>query len=145
MQAKEIVDYVKKLYEKNSFMKLCGIDILDISCGKATVGLKIENDKHTNINEKLHGGLLMTLMDNATGIAAASVGKRVVTVSTTVDFIKGANAGSFVEATANIRHIDTDRVIMEMNVTDKETGRILATGISCMLSIADFPGIPQEW
>lgn len=140
----EISAYIKELYAHNSFMKLCGIQIIDIACGKARVGLKIDPDRHTNLNNKLHGGLLMTLMDNATGIAAASVGKRVVTVSMTVDFIKGAEAGSFVEAEAVISYQDAANVNMSMNVLD-ENGRMLATGMSCMLAIADFPGIPDKW
>lgn len=144
MTPSEICAYIKELYTHNSFMKLCGIEITEIICGKARVGLRIDADKHTNLNNKLHGGLLMTLMDNATGIAAASVGKRVVTVSMTVDFIKAAEAGTFVEAEAIVSYQDAANLNMNMNIFD-ENGRMLATGISCMLAIADFPNIPAKW
>lgn len=144
MKADEIVSYVKEIYSQNKFMNYCGIKIIHIGCGKARVGLKIDPEKHTNLNNKLHGGLLMTLMDNATGIAAASVGKRVVTVSMTVDFIKSADAGSIVEAEAVISYMDKSTVNMNMNMYDAE-GKTMATGISSMLSIADYPGIPEKW
>lgn len=144
MTADDIIAHVREIYSKNKFMNYCGIRIVHISCGKARVGLTIDSEKHTNLNNKLHGGLLMTLMDNATGIAAASVSKRVVTVSMTVDFIKSADAGSVVEAEAVISYMDKSTVNMNMNMYDNE-GKILATGISSMLSIAEFPGIPEKW
>ncbi len=144
MTADEIVSYIKEIYSHNKFMNYCGIRIIHISCGKARVGLTIDPEKHTNLNDKLHGGLLMTLMDNATGIAAAAVGKRVVTVSMTVDFIKSAGAGTAVEAEAVVIYQDKAAINMNMNIYDAE-GRILATGISSMLAIADYPGIPDKW
>lgn len=140
----EVVSRVEEIYAGNKFMHYCGIRIVSISCGKARVGLTIDPQKHTNLNNKLHGGLLMTLMDNATGIAAASVGKRVVTVSMTVDFIRGAEAGTAVEAEAAISYRDEATIMMNINIYG-EDGKTLATGISSMLAIADFPGIPARW
>lgn len=145
MTFSEVDKRVRELYEHNSFMHLCGIEIVSIECGNARVGLHIDADKHTNLNDKLHGGLLVTLMDNATGIAAASIGKRVVTVSTTVNFLKGADVGDYVVAEASVRHIDESQVNMVMNVYDETKDKLLATGMSCMLAIGDFPGIPQKW
>ena len=84
-------------------------------------------------------------MDNATGIAAASIGKRVVTVSMTVDFIKGAQVGSLVEAEAHITHRDGNMLTMGIHMYDKDHNRLMASGINSMLTIADFPGIPENW
>ena len=145
MQKADVLARIKEIYADNSFMHLCGIQIKDIGCGSATVGLVIDGARHTNVNGKLHGGLLMTLMDNATGVAAASCGKRVVTVSMTVDFIKGAGVGDVVEARAHIRHMDTANINMEINVFNAATGKLLATGMSCMLAIDTFDGIPEKW
>lgn len=145
MAALDVEKHVRELYTHNSFMNLCGIEIVSIECGVARVGLTIDANKHTNLNDKLHGGLLVTLMDNATGIAAASIGKRVVTVSTTVNFLKGAGVGDYIEAEAKVRNVDNAQVNMVMNVYDKTNHKLLATGMSCMLAIANFTGIPQKW
>ena len=102
MQPEEIIRSVKDIYTHNAFMQHCGIKVHSISCGKAAVGLRIDPAIHTNLHGKLHGGLLTTLVDNATGIACAAMGKRVVTVSMTVDFIKGAPSGAMVEAQAEV-------------------------------------------
>ena len=61
------------------------------------MGIKVVDGWHTNLNASLHGGMFMTLMDNSTGIAAATMGKRVVTVTTSTTFIKGARIGDEVE------------------------------------------------
>ena len=145
MSPKEIYNYIDHLYKSNVFVQLCGIKIHSISCGRAAVGLRIDPAKHTNLNASIHGGLLMAIMDNATGIAAASIGKRVVTVSMTVDFIKGAQVGSLVEAEAYITHRDGNMLTMSIHMYDKDHNRLMASGINSMLIIADFPGIPENW
>lgn len=71
MQPEEIIRSVKDIYTHNAFMQHCGIKVHSISCGKAAVGLRIDPAIHTNLNGKLHEGLLTTLVDNATGIACA--------------------------------------------------------------------------
>lgn len=145
MTPKAIYDYIDELYTHNTFVQLCGIKTLDISCGQAAVGLRLDAAKHTNLNASIHGGLIMTLMDNATGIAAATIGKRVVTVSMTTAFIKGAPVGALVEATAKISHQDDNILTMNILVRDRENDIFLASGISSMFIIADFPGIPEKW
>lgn len=144
MRPNDVKAMIEIIYSENKFMHYCDIKIISVSCGKARVGLTVDPERHTNLNNKLHGGLLMTLMDNATGIAAASVGKRVVTVSMTVDFIKGADTGETVEAEAVISYQDKSAVMMNINVYN-DKNKIIATGISSMLIIADFPEIPAKW
>ena len=84
-------------------------------------------------------------MDNATGIACAAMGKRVVTVSMTVDFIKGAPSGAMVEAQAEVVSHNGQLITMQIHVYDTDADTLLATGSCCMLTIADFPGIPEKW
>lgn len=141
----DIISKVEELYAHNGFMNHCGIHIIDIACGKARVGLKVIDGIHTNLNSKIHGGLLMTLMDNATGIAGASIGKRVVTMSMTTSFIKDADVGALIEAEAVITSILEDKITMAITVTDKGNDKLLAIGISTMLVIANFEGIPEKW
>lgn len=56
------------------------------------------------------GGWWRTLADNATGIAGATIGKRVVTSTLAIDFIKGAPVGTTISATSHITHAD-DRLV----------------------------------
>ncbi len=145
MRPPEIIKFIKDLYQNNNFMQYCDIQVLDIRCGEASVGIEVNSTHHTNLNGRLHGGLLMTLIDNSTGIAAASVGKRAVSATTSITFIKGAKPGDFVIATANVLNVDGPVINLKIIAHDKATGNTLATCIATMVSIADFPGIPEKW
>lgn len=145
MQREAIIQAVKNLYEHNAFMHHCGIQIKSISCGKAVVELKVNPAIHTNLNDKLHGGLLMTLVDNSTGIVCASIGKKVVTVSTTVSFIKGAPAHALVEAQAEIISQHDGVFTVKVQVYNTNENQLLAVSTSTMLEIATFPDIPEQW
>lgn len=79
VEAEKIKAKVSEIYSHNNFMQECGIYIVDMSCGSATVAVKVDPERHANLNGMAHGGLVATLADNATGIAGATIGKRVVT------------------------------------------------------------------
>lgn len=141
----EILRKVKTIYDDNAFMRVCGISIHDIGCGWAKVGIKVSGDLHTNVNASLHGGMFMTLMDNSTGVAAATKGKRVITVTTSATFIKGAKVNEEVEAFGKVLDIVGDKVNMQMELHNLTTGELMAKAISCMLVIGEFDGIPEHW
>lgn len=141
----EVMQKVKDIYKDNAFVRVCGIQIHDVGCGWAKVGIKVNDDIHTNLNESLHGGMFLTLMDNSTGVAAAAMGKRVITVTTCACFIKGAKVGDEVEAFGQVIGIKGNKVNMQMELRNLTTGDLMATATSCMLVIANFEGIPEKW
>ena len=141
----EILQKVKDIYKDNAFVQVCKIQTHDIGCGWAKVGITVTEGLHTNLNASLHGGMFLTLMDNSTGVAAAAIGKRVITVTTSASFIKGARVGDEVEAFGQVIGIDGTKVNMKMELRNLTTGDLMATATSCMLVIADFPGIPMQW
>lgn len=142
---KEVLRKVNEIYAGNAFMHVCKIDIHDIGCGWAKVGIIVQDGHHTNLNSSLHGGMFLTLMDNSTGVAAATMGKRVITVTTSASFIKGAKIGDEVEAFGRVLNIEGSRVNMQMELRNLTTGDLMASATSCMLVISDFPGIPEQW
>ena len=84
----EYTQIIKDVYSINSFVKLCGMELVDVECGKVTLAMPIDAAKHTNLYEVAHGGSLAALADTALGMASASVGARVVTINYTINFIK---------------------------------------------------------
>lgn len=145
MEREQIIQRIKDIYAGNGFMHHCGIEVHEINCGSAKVGLRVKRGPDTNLNDKLHGGLLMTIMDNATGIACASLGKRAVTVSMTVNFIKSAPVGSLVEAEAVVKSVVDGMMDLVIHIHDLDHKKLLAVGLSTLMIIADFPGIPEKW
>ena len=77
MSAKEeYTQTIKNVYSINSFVKLCGMELVDVECGKVKLQMPIDASKHTNLYEVAHGGSLAALADTALGMASASVGAR---------------------------------------------------------------------
>ena len=49
MSAKqEYTQIIKDVYSINSFVKLCGMELVDVECGKVTLAMPIDAAKHTN-------------------------------------------------------------------------------------------------
>ncbi|MCQ2381647.1 MAG: PaaI family thioesterase [Acidaminococcaceae bacterium] len=142
----EILNKIRAIYDHNVFTHdCCGIEIRDISYGSAKLGIIVDKKKHINLNNSIHGGMTFTLMDNATGVAGATMGKRVVTVSTTATYLHTANPGDNIEAECNVLSVDGDKVNMEMFCRNLTTGELVGKATSCMLIIGTFPDIPEKW
>ena len=124
---------------------MCDIYIVDMSCGSAKVALKVDPEKHANLNGMAHGGLVATLADNATGIAGATIGKRVVTSTLAIDFIKGAPVGTTISATSHITHADDRLVTIKIDVRDMDNDTLVAKVTAAMIVVDTFPGIPAKW
>ena len=74
----------------------------------------------------VHGGALCTLADNAAGIAAHTDGRRYVTQTGTLHFLKNQGEG-VIRAQARVRHRGRSTALVEVDVTG-DGGKLLATG-----------------
>lgn len=145
VEAEKIKEKVSEIYSHNNFMQECGIYIVDMSCGSATVAVKVDPERHANLNGMAHGGLVATLADNATGIAGATIGKRVVTSTIATDFIKGAPVGTTISATSRITHADDRLVTINIEVRDLDNDILVAKATAAMIVVDTFAGIPEKW
>jgi uncharacterized protein (TIGR00369 family) len=71
--------------------------------------------KHLNRGGNLHGGMLMTLADNAMAIAArdASGAKRHATIELNIQFVGAVRLGEFVEAHPEVARATRSLVFMQ--------------------------------
>ena len=145
VEAEKIKAKVSEIYSHNNFMQECGIYIVDMSCGSATVAVKVDPKRHANLNGMAHGGLVATLADNATGIAGATIGKRVVTSTIATDFIKGAPVGTTISATSRITHADDRLVTINIEVRDLDNDTLVAKATAARIVVDTFAGIPEKW
>lgn len=140
----EYTQTIKKVYSINSFVKLCGIELVDVECGKVTLQMPIDSAKHTNLYEVAHGGSLAALADTALGIASASVGARVVTINYTINFIKNLHAGDIATAVAKVIHRGHKTIIIKVE-TRNNAGTLLTEMTGTMYVIGQFENIPEKW
>ncbi len=92
------MDKIKKLFEKDQYAKLSGIETLEINPGQAKCKMLIR-DIHRNGLGMTHGGALFTLADFTFSIAANSHGRYCVSLNATISYVKAAINGTlFAEA-----------------------------------------------
>jgi len=87
--------------------------------GKRTFGLRAEQ-RHTNHRGTVQGGLLSTFADFALGRAIeadADDGKDRATVSLTVDFLKPAKPGDWIESSARVDRVGATLAFADCSLT----------------------------
>lgn len=84
--------------KNNHFYNCLGIKLEKAYQGHSLQTIEITLGKHTNLYGYIHGGVIMSIGDSCMGIACASLGKKVVTVDTNINFIKNVQAPTIVKA-----------------------------------------------
>lgn len=87
--------------EHHPFSQSVGINVLSIQYRKSIVALKV-GEQHLNPNGTIHGGVLMTLADNAAGAAVLYTGQKTPTLDLHYRFLKPVYAGDYLIAEAEV-------------------------------------------
>ena len=117
MDSQTCLEILRNVYKDNQFISYCGITIDAVRYGEATLSLVVDNTKHTNQYGFTHGGALEALADIALGVACATVGKRVMTLSFNMNFIKNIHAGERATAVAVVRHNGRRTMVVDVDTT----------------------------
>ena len=119
MLAKEVTERLKK----NGFGNLCGLEILEAGDGCAT-GRFVLGPQHLNPLGSVHGGCIFTLMDSVAGVAVYTTGKTCTTLSSNVDFLKGAFGSGELIAKAWPVRVGNHVAVYDVMVTDDRERKI---------------------
>jgi acyl-CoA thioesterase len=114
-----------------------GINVGERGEGRATLSYVV-SPQHLRTFGLLHGGIVVTLLDTAMGIAVstrAAAGQDVVTAQINVNFIRPAWEGEILSAWAEVRHVGrrTAVAIGEIHTTG---GALVATGSATFLFVS---------
>ena len=144
MNAETCLEILRDVYKGNQFISYCGITIDSVKCGEATLSLVVDDTKHTNQYGFTHGGALEALADIALGVACATVGKRVMTLSFNMNFRKNIPAGARATAVAVVRHNGHRTMVVDVDtVTDDG---VLMTRATATMFVRDlYDNIPESW
>jgi uncharacterized protein (TIGR00369 family) len=89
------IDEVRERFARSGFHSWIGMRLKRVEIGEVHVALEVE-PRHLNLVGLLHGGLIATLADTATGLAYRTVlepGTRHVTTHLSVTFLSPGRAG----------------------------------------------------
>ena len=95
-----------------------GIEVLRAEGGEAELLMTVREDM-VNIAGTCHGGLIFTLADSAAGTAAFSTGRAMVAQQASINWLRPANAGDVLTASARETSRAGRSVIVDVTVRDQ--------------------------
>ena len=89
MDKRQVLELIRKLNEMDDFSSGLGLEILDVGRGYCQGRIRIEG-RHMNPLRTVHGGVMYTMADSVSGLAASTAGNPGPTVSGDMYFMRPA-------------------------------------------------------
>jgi acyl-CoA thioesterase len=89
------MEYIEEFFKRDQFARHCGIELVDVSPGKARAEMEIKSE-HLNGVNTVHGGAIFTLADFAFAAAANSYGQVTVAINANITYINALTHGRIV-------------------------------------------------
>ena len=118
------MDNIRKFFENDRFAAYAGIEVVDISPGRAKTRMKVE-DMHLNGIGTVHGGALFTLADFTFALAANSYGRVTVAINANISYLKAVKTGTLI---AEARELSKSNRISNytVNIKEEDGGELVA-------------------
>jgi acyl-CoA thioesterase len=107
----------------DAFARETGIELLDVSPGRARVKMEI-TERHKNSHGTVHGGAIFTLADTAFAAASNSHGIPAAAINATISYMKAARSGILYAEAAEFSK-NPKLAVYDVRVTD-ENGENIA-------------------
>ncbi|MFH0811322.1 MAG: hotdog fold thioesterase [Pseudomonadota bacterium] len=114
---------IKKFFKNDKFAEYVGIEIVEVSRGRAKAKMEITKE-HLNGVNIAHGGAIFTLADLAFAVASNSHGTVAVAISASITFLKAVTGGTLF-AEAEEVSLNPKLAAYKVSVTD-DSGDIVA-------------------
>ncbi len=130
---------MRKVFKENPALDLLGVtDMYMKENGEAIVVLPLEK-KHTNVHGITHGGIYVTLLDTAMGIAChQTTHASCVTLGITTSFIANCPPGTECTTVGRVVHAGRRIMVSEGEVFDS-TGKLMAKGQGTFFVLGEHP------
>jgi len=129
----EYMDYdlfLEQYNRRDTFSIRQGIRLTKLSYGYAEAKLD-SCDKHMNLHNCAHGGILFTLSDIAAGCCLSTKGQHCVTLSATINYIRPGFCGTLLAKAKSVK-MGRQIGISDVSVYD-EDGNLVCTGTYTMM------------
>ena len=118
------MELVKNFFKNDRFADHVGIELLEVSEGRAKAKMEIK-EHHLNGVNIAHGGAIFSLADLAFAVASNSHRTVALSINVSISYLKASVAGETLIAEANEVSINPKLATYEVRVTD-ETNDIIA-------------------
>lgn len=127
MPSQQVMEFFREFPREDPFLEELGAYAVSIRAGELKLGLKI-TPRQANVHGIAHGGVATTLLDTAMGGSCFSLGKSVVSLDCSLNFIEAVPLGHEIVATGRVVHDGKHTMVTDGEVRDKETGRLYMKG-----------------
>ena len=117
------IETIKKFFKGDRLAEYLGIELVEVSIGKAVARMEVK-EEHLNGINTVHGGAIFTLADFAFAVAANSHGRVTVAINVSISFMKAATNGTLT-AIANEISLNPKIATYTVNICD-EDGNLIA-------------------
>ena len=114
---------IRKFFKKDRFARYLGIELIEVSEGKARARLKIRQE-HLNGVDLVHGGAIFALADLAFAVASNSHGTIALSITANIAYLK-ATYGGVLTADAIEVAKNSKLATYQINITN-EKGDLIA-------------------
>ncbi|MDQ7917527.1 hotdog fold thioesterase [Mesonia sp. MT50] len=90
------------MLENDAFSQWLGIEIVEVQEGYCKVQMQIRKEM-LNSMKKAHGGITYSLADTAFGFATNTMGKKAVSIETSINHIEALEEGDVLVATSQLK------------------------------------------
>jgi uncharacterized protein (TIGR00369 family) len=127
---KVIPDGFSEVVMENPFVDLIGPIYSNEETGTIEIGM-FADERHKNPGGVVHGGLLMTMMDNLMGATVFSVirPRFAATVSLNCDFLSSTNPGEWISGTGQVTRHTRSMVFIRGELRADDRPVLSASGI----------------
>ncbi len=144
LEPSQVEHWVAQRMRENPFMELIGAKMDKVAFGYAQLSINIDPKKHANRYGAVHGGVMFAMADTAMGALCYGLGKQVVTLSATINFIKNTMQQDRFIAKATPIHVGKSTVIGKVQVFNHEDV-MMADLMVTMFVTGSFDEIPKKW
>ncbi len=116
------MEHIKKFFKKDKFAHFCGIELLEVSPGRARGRMEIKGH-HLNGMGSVHGGAIFTLADFIFAVAANSHEIISVAINANVTYVKALSTG-FLYAEAQENSVNPKISSYTVRVADENNDTI---------------------
>jgi len=117
------IEKVKRYFKKDQFANLLGIELVELSLGRAVARMTLRKDHYNSISIA-HGGAIFTLADLAFAAASNSHGLIAVAINANISFLKATSTGTL---TATAEEVSRSRKLATYTIRiQDEEGNVIA-------------------
>jgi acyl-CoA thioesterase len=116
------METIKEFFKNDTFAEYVGIELLEVSKGRAKAKLEIKNE-HLNGVDIVHGGAIYTLADLVFAVASNSHGNVAVAINGSIAYLKAVTEGTLF-AEAEEVSVNPKLATYKVSVTDERDNTI---------------------